>query len=236
MTTLTIRIPIASEWPTSKELAHRNKVEAALNASGIMRGTGAGGGLGKMDLSFHVDDASRLPVARAKIEAAMALLMPDFEYEVALQSEPVRTFQVKVGDVFAIRLAESRYALGICRFVFQRMKGLTACRILDALIPEPKFVGPVSAATGLDPIFVYDHSITDGSWPIVGTTAVESAPLKYRSAGGIYNGEEYNRVTDYSEDVPDLLVSGPVALENHLREHFGLPSPVEGQGRTKRCT
>jgi hypothetical protein len=66
MTTLTIKIPIASEWPTSKELALRNKVGAALDASGNGQCTGAGGGLGEMDLSFRVDDDSRVLAARAK--------------------------------------------------------------------------------------------------------------------------------------------------------------------------
>jgi hypothetical protein len=197
-----------------------------------MHSTGAGGGLGKMDLSFRVDDDSRVPAARAKIEAAMALMMPGFEYEVHEQSEPVRAFQIKVGDVFAIPLAESQYALGICRFVFQRMKGLTACRILAALVPEPKFVGPDSAAAAFDPMFMYDHSIADGAWPIIGSTAIGPAPLMYRSAGGIYNGEEYIGPTDYSEDVPDLCMSGPVAVENQLRKHFALPSASEGHGRT----
>jgi hypothetical protein len=189
-----------------------------------------------MDLSFRVDDDSRVPAARAKIEAAMALMMPGFDYEVREQNEPVRTFQIKVGDVFAIRLAESQYALGICRFAFQRMKGLMACRILDGLVPEPIFVGPVCAATAFDPMFVYDHSIANGAWPIIGSTLVEPAPLMYRSAGGIYNGEEYIRATDYSEDVPDLYLSAPIAVENQLREHFGLPSPSVGQGRTSPCT
>src|SRR5687767_10176829 len=98
MTTLTITIPIASEWPNSKQLARRNKVEAALGESGIMQSSGAGGGLGKMHLSFRLDDDSRLREARAKIEAAMALIMPGVEYEVGVQKEPVRTFQVKTGD------------------------------------------------------------------------------------------------------------------------------------------
>jgi len=230
MTTLTITIPTASDWPTSKEVARRNKVEAALDASGIMRGTGAGGGLGEMHLSFRVDDESRVPAARLKIDVAMALLMPGFEYKVAILGKLVRNFQITVGDSFAIPLAKGRYALGICRCVFQRMKGLTACRILDTLVPEPKFIAPDSSPAAFDPMFLYDHSIANGTWPIIGRTAVEMAPLMYRFAGGIYNGEEYIRPTDYSEEVPDLCSSGPVAVENKLRKHFGLQSPFEGHG------
>ena len=87
------------------------------------------------------------------------------EYEVAIQSEPVRTFQVKAGDVFAIPLAERQNAFGLCRFVFQTYKGLTACRIFDALMPEPKLVGPLPECAAFDALFVWDHSIADGTWP-----------------------------------------------------------------------
>jgi Immunity protein 26 len=232
MTTLTITIPIDAEWPTSKQLAARNKVEAALGASGIMHSSGAGGGLGEMDLSFRVDDDSRVPAARAKIEAAMALIMPGFEYEVAVQKEPVRTFQVKVGDIFAIPLAERQYAVGICTFVFQGYKGLTACRIFDGLVAEPKHLGDLPSTTAFDPLFVWDHSIADGAWPIIGHAEVETRPLMYCNAGGIYNGEEYLRPDDYKTDLPKMYLAGPVAAENQLRERFGLTAPAEGPGRT----
>jgi hypothetical protein len=216
----------------SKQLARRNKVEAALEASGIMHATGAGGGLGEMHLVFRVDEDSRVPAARAKIDAAMALMMPGFEYEVAAHGEPVRTFQVKVGDIFAIPLAESQYALGICRFVFQRYKGFTACRIFDGLVAEPKHVGPLPATAAFDPLFVWDHSIADGTWPIIGTVNFEAGPLMYRNAGGIYNGEECVGPDDYTTDLPKMYLPGPVAVEIQLREHFGLASPGEGTGRT----
>jgi hypothetical protein len=232
MTTLTITIPIASEWPTSKQLARRNKVESALDASGIMHSTGAGGGLGELHLSFRVDDDSRVPAARAKIETAMALMMPDFEYRVAVQSEPVRTFQVKVGDIFAIPLAERQHALGVCRFVFQRYKGFTACCIFDGLMAEPKHVGNLPETTAFDPLFVWDHSIADGTWPIIGSAKIETGPLIYHNAGGIYNGEDYVRPDDYTTDLPKMYLAGPVAVEIQLREHFGLASPGEGTGRT----
>jgi len=237
MTTLTITIQISSDWPTFKEHASRSKVEAALDASRIGQCTGAGGGRGEMHLRYRVDDDSRVPAARAQIEAAMARHMPGFQYELAVQSEPVRTFQVKVGDIFAIRLAERHYALGLCRFVFQRYKGFTACRILDALVPEPTLVGPLPPTAAFDPLFVWDHSVADGTWPIIGSTAVEPGPLMYRSAGGIYNGDEYLRPTDYTEDVPDLFLPGPVAVENQLREYFSarLPAVDDGAGRTDRC-
>lgn len=232
MTTLTITIPIASEWPTSRQLAGRNKVEAALGDSGIMRSSGAGGGLSEMQLTFRVDSDSRVPAARAKIEAAMALIMPGFEYEVAVQNEPVRTLQLKVGDIFAIRLAEKKYAVGICRFVFQRYKGLAACRIFDGLVAEPKHVGDLPKTRAIDPLFVWDHSIADGAWPIIGHGEVEAGLLMYRNAGGIYNGEEYLKPDDYTTDLPKMYLSGPVAVEIRLREHFGLIAPAGEPGRT----
>jgi hypothetical protein len=232
MKTLVVTIPVASEWPTSRELARRNKVEAALEASKIMQCTGAGGGLGEMQLTYRVDDDFRIAAARAKIEAAMALLMPGFEYEVSVQGEPVRTFQVKVGDIFAIPLGERQFALGLCRFVFQSYQGLlTACRIFDTLVSEPQLVGPVPSTTAIDPLFMFDHSIADGTWPIIGSAAVDPGPIMYRSAGGLYNGDEYLKPTDYTENVPNLTMAGPVAVQTQLREYFDLPSADEGPGR-----
>jgi hypothetical protein len=157
----------------------------------------------------------------------MALMMPDFHYEVAVQSEPVRTFQAKVGDVFAVPLAERHYALGICRFVFQGYKGFVACRIFDSMVPEPKHIGPLPASVAFDPLFVWDHSIADGTWPIIGNAEIEEAPLMYRKAGGIYDGEEYLRPDDLTGHLPTMYLPGPVAVEIQLREHFGLPSPGE---------
>jgi hypothetical protein len=197
-----------------------------------MHSSGAGGGLGEMHLSFRVDDDTRVPAAHAKIEAAMALIMPGFEYEVAVRNEPVRTFQVKVGNIFAIPLAERKYAVGICTFVFRRYKGLTSCRIFDALAAEPKHVGDLPNTTAFDPLFVWDHSIADGSWPIIGHAEIEARPLMYCNAGGIYNGEEYLRPDDYKTDLPKMYLAGPLAVEIQLREHFGLTAPAKGAGRT----
>jgi hypothetical protein len=185
-----------------------------------------------MHLSFRVDDDSRVPAAHAKIEVAMGLMMPDFEYEVTVQREPVRTFQVKVGDSFAIPLGERQFALAICRFVFQNYKGLTACRVFDGLVAEPKHAGPLPETTVFDPLFVWDHSIADGTWPAIGSAEIEAGPLMYCDAGGIYNGEEYVRRDDYTTALPKLYLTGPVAVQNQLREHFGLTSPTEGAGRT----
>src|SRR6266478_4630287 len=98
MTTLTITIRIASDWPTSKELARRNSIEAALDASRIGQCTGAGGGLGEMHLSYRVDDDSRVVAARTKIEQAMARHMSDLQYEIAVESDAATRLQVKVGD------------------------------------------------------------------------------------------------------------------------------------------
>jgi hypothetical protein len=236
MPTLTLTIPIASDWPTPKELARRSEVEAALGASSIGQCTGAGGGLCEMHLSYRVDDDSRVAAARAKIEQAMARHMPGFQFEVAIQPDAATGRQVKVGDIFAVPLAENAYALGVCRFVFQRMKGLTACLIIGALVAKPQFAAPLPRTTAFDPLFVWDHALADGTWPIIGSTPVEPGPMMYRSAGGIYNGEEYLRPDDGKEDLPNLYLPGPVAVQIQLREHFGLLSTDEGPGRTSNCT
>ena len=155
--------------------------------------------------------------------------MPGFEYEVATQGEPVRRFQVKAGDVFAIPLAERQYALALCRFVFQTYKGFTACRIFDAVVPEPKLVGPLPECAAFDPLFVWITPLPTEPGRSLDRAPVDPGPVIYRSAGGIYNGDEYVRRTDYTEDVPNLCLPGPVVVESQLRKHFGLPS-VDGAG------
>ena len=65
MVTLEITIPIASTWPTREELNAQNAVESALVPVGIGKCTGAGGGMGQMDLTYRVDDDTQVPAAQA---------------------------------------------------------------------------------------------------------------------------------------------------------------------------
>jgi hypothetical protein len=233
MTTVQIRIPIGSEWPTPKELDCRNAVEAALNASSVGQCTGAGGGCGEMDLSYRVNDDSRLAAARAAIDQAMAYHMPGVQYQVAIRSDTATGVQVRVGDVFAIPLTERAHALGLCTFVFQRLKGFIACRIFDVLVPQPRMVQPLPARAAFDPIFLATHSIADATWPIIGSAHIEPGPIMYRSAGGIYNGDDYLRPDDGSDELPKLLLAGPVAVQNQLRKYFRarLPAAVDEKER-----
>ncbi len=85
MVTLEITIPIASTWPTREELNARNAVESALVAAGIGKCTGAGGGMGQMDLTYRVDDDTQVPAAHALIAGAMKNHMPGLEYQVRVR-------------------------------------------------------------------------------------------------------------------------------------------------------
>ena len=87
MITLEIAIPIASTWPTRDELVARNAVETALIAAAVGQCTGAGGGMGMMDLTYRVDNEPSIPIARAIIDDAMRKHMPSYQYEVKVLSE-----------------------------------------------------------------------------------------------------------------------------------------------------
>ena len=80
-------MPIASDWPTRDELAARNAVEAALIAAAAGKCTGAGGGMGKMHLTYRVNDEAEVAAARAVIDEAMKKHMPGFQYEVSAHNE-----------------------------------------------------------------------------------------------------------------------------------------------------
>jgi hypothetical protein len=82
MLTLEITIPTASTWPTRDELFARNTVEKALNEAGIGRVTGAGGGMGNMDLAYRIDDETKTMEARAAIDQAMKAHMASFQYKI----------------------------------------------------------------------------------------------------------------------------------------------------------
>lgn len=79
MASVWVTIPLAGTWPTRAELAKRNAITDALTAAGIGTCTGAGGGQGEMDFSFHVDDEN---AARAAIASAMQSIMPGVAYRV----------------------------------------------------------------------------------------------------------------------------------------------------------
>ena len=84
---LEIEIPIASTWPTREELQARNTVEAALDAAAVGKCTGAGGGMGQMDLTYRVDKESAVATARVAIDEAMKLHMPAFKYQVRVHGK-----------------------------------------------------------------------------------------------------------------------------------------------------
>jgi hypothetical protein len=87
MVELEITIPVASKWPSRDELKARNAVEDALNQSAVGKCSGAGGGMGEMDLTFRIADQTALPAARAVIDQAMNTHMLGVEYRVRLLGE-----------------------------------------------------------------------------------------------------------------------------------------------------
>jgi hypothetical protein len=84
MAELEVTIPTASTLPSRDELALRNAVEATLNQTGVGICSGAGGGMGEMQLTFRAADQTAMPLARAAVDRAMATHMPGFEYRVRL--------------------------------------------------------------------------------------------------------------------------------------------------------
>jgi hypothetical protein len=129
--------------------------------------------------------------------------------------------RIKVGDVFAIPLADRRYALGLCLFVFRDFKNCIACRIFDAVVDAPQMVEPMPSNAVADPLFMGKQIITAGTWPIVGRMTVANSPMLFRVADGKYKGDEYVGPTG-DEELPNLEAYGPVAVQNLLRSRFGL--------------
>lgn len=129
--------------------------------------------------------------------------------------------RIKVGDVFAIPLADQRYALGLCIFVSRRFKNCIACRIFDAVVDTPQMVEPMPSYALAEPLFMGKQIITAGTWPILGKMALTNSPLLFRVAVGTYDGDEYVGPAG-NESSPNLEAYGPVAVQNLLREHFGL--------------
>jgi hypothetical protein len=129
--------------------------------------------------------------------------------------------RIKVGDVFAIPLADQRHALALCTFVFRDFKNCIACRVFDVVVDAPKLAEPPPAETAVDLLFMGKQIITAGTWPIVGKMDVSKTPMLFRVADGKYNGDDYVGPAG-DEHLPNLEVYGPVAVQNLLREHFRL--------------
>ena len=71
---LSVSMPVASGgFPNAEELAARNRIEDELTERGLGQCTGAGGGLGEMDISFQVKDEAS---ARAMIAEVVAKHLP----------------------------------------------------------------------------------------------------------------------------------------------------------------
>ena len=78
-TLLTIDIEVEGEFPNRKEMANRTKLEKRIDAEGIGKFAGSGGGLGAMDIAYLVDNES---AAIAKIERLIVQILPDVKYTI----------------------------------------------------------------------------------------------------------------------------------------------------------
>jgi Immunity protein 26 len=129
--------------------------------------------------------------------------------------------RIKVGDVVAIPLADQRYALAVCTFVFRDFKRCIACRVFDAVVDAPKMVDPMPSNVVVDPMFMGKQIITAGIWPIVGNMDVGDTPMLFRVAVGKYDGDHYVGPAG-NEELPNFEVYGPTAVQNLLSRRFGL--------------
>jgi hypothetical protein len=132
---------------------------------------------------------------------------------------PVKV-RLKVGDVFAIPLADNKYGLALCTFVFRDFKNCIACRVFDAVTDEPKILDPMPLEIVIDPLFMGKQIISAGTWPIVGKMTV-GAPVAFRVAGEKFIGDNHVGPAG-TEALPELLAYGSVAVQNLLRRRFGL--------------
>ena len=78
-----VEMPVAYEWPSTAESARRNHVIERLDATGIGKCIGAGGGMGKMDFLYRVVDEV---TAREAITAVMREVMPDAPFTIRVRS------------------------------------------------------------------------------------------------------------------------------------------------------
>jgi immunity protein 26 of polymorphic toxin system len=129
--------------------------------------------------------------------------------------------RIEVGDVFAIPLADEKYALALCLFVFGVFKNCIACRVFDAVVESPNMVDPMPSKIAVNPLFMGKQIITAGTWPIVGKMETDNPRMVFRVADGKYDGDQYVGPIG-TEVLPNLEACGPVAVQNLLRRRFGL--------------
>lgn len=77
-----VSIPVADNFPNMEELDARNKITDALDAQGVGKFIGAGGGFNQMDFEYDVADAE---VARRQVAEAIARYLPNREYKVTVE-------------------------------------------------------------------------------------------------------------------------------------------------------
>ena len=80
--TILVSIPVADSFPNQEELEARNQVTDALDAQGIGKFVGAGGGFNQMDFEYEVADVER---AKQLIAKAIEEYLPGKEYEVTIE-------------------------------------------------------------------------------------------------------------------------------------------------------
>ena len=129
--------------------------------------------------------------------------------------------RIKVGDVFAIPLADQKYALALCTFVFHAFKNCIACRVFDNVFDAPKMMEPMPPNVAFEPLFMGKQIVAAGTWQIVGKMDAGNEPTVFRVADGKYSGDQYVGPVG-NESLPNLEAYGPVAVQDLLRRHFGL--------------
>jgi hypothetical protein len=82
---LSASMPVASgKFPSREEVMVRNTIIDVLNKRGLGKFSGAGGGMGEMDFSFHVEDES---TARRMIEDVVGEYLPGVAVKVVAVGE-----------------------------------------------------------------------------------------------------------------------------------------------------
>lgn len=80
--TVLVSIPVADSFPNDEELEARNRITDTLDAQGIGKLVGAGGGFDQMDFEYKVADPD---AAKQLIANVMKEEMPGQEYEVTVE-------------------------------------------------------------------------------------------------------------------------------------------------------
>ena len=129
--------------------------------------------------------------------------------------------RLKLGDVFAIPLTGELVALATCTYVFRSFKNCIACEILDRPLRNAEHLPWSDDSEVVCSLFMGKQVLTAGMWPVVGRRLVSGTPPRFRVADGVYSGDEY--VGEWTgEDLPELVVFGPVAVQEELRKAFCL--------------